>query len=164
MAWPTIICGALLVLIGVVGYGTSEVQPPPMTALIPAFFGAALIACGGLAFNVKFRKHVMHLAAMIGLIGAVGGFMPLIRQVSKTGEFDPTKKSAVAGELMILVCVVFVGMCVNSFIQAKKVRKAKEAMPAPSDFDHQAAPLRGCGHARQLTSSPPPCRRATSTR
>ena len=53
--------------------------------------------------------------------------MPLIRQVSKTGEFDPTKKSAVAGELMILVCVVFVGMCVNSFIQAKKARKAKEA-------------------------------------
>ena len=130
MAWPTIICGALLVLVGIVGYGTSEVQPPPMTALIPAFFGAALIACGGLAFNVKFRKHVMHLAAMIGLVGAVGGFMPLVRQYSKTGEFDPTKKSAVAGELMILVCVVFVGMCVNSFIQAKKARKAKEAASA----------------------------------
>ena len=127
MAWPTIICGALLVLIGIVGYGTAEpnaegkISP---TALIPAFFGAALIACGGLAFNVKFRKHVMHLAAMIGLVGAVGGFMPLIRQINKTGEFDPTKKSAVAGELMILVCVVFVGMCVNSFIQAKKARKA----------------------------------------
>ena len=128
MAWPTIICGALLVLVGIVGYGTSDVQPPPMTALIPAFFGAALIACGGLAFNVKFRKHVMHFAAMVGLLGAVGGFMPLIRQMSKNdGDFDPTKKSAVAGELMILVCVVFVGMCVNSFIQAKKARKAKEA-------------------------------------
>ena len=131
MAWPTIICGALLVLVGIVGYGTSDVQPPPVTALIPAFFGAALIACGGLAFNVKFRKHVMHLAAMIGLLGAVGGFMPLVRQVNKTGEFDPTKKSAVAGELMILVCVVFVGMCVNSFIQARKARKAKEAAGTP---------------------------------
>ena len=132
MAWPTLICGALLVLVGIVGYGTSEVQPPPMTALIPAFFGAALILCGGLAFQAQFRKHVMHAAAMIGLLGAVGGFMPLVRQYSKTGEFDPTKKSAVAGELMILVCVVFVGMCVNSFIQAKKARKAREAAGTPA--------------------------------
>lgn len=132
MAWPTIICGALLVLVGIVGYGTSEVQPPPPTALIPAYLGAALIACGGLAFQVKFRKHVMHLAAMIGLIGAIGGFMPLIRQIKNTGEFDPTKKSAIAGELTILVCVVFVGMCVNSFIQARKARKAKEATETPT--------------------------------
>lgn len=132
MAWPTLICGALLVLVGAVAYGTSEVQPPPMTALIPAFFGAALIACGALAFKDNLRKHVMHLAAMIGLVGALGGFAPLIRQYSKTGDFDPTKKSAVAGELMILVCVVFVGMCVNSFIQAKKARKAKDASDAAS--------------------------------
>ena len=131
MAWPTIICGALLVLVGIVGYGTSEVQPPPPTALIPAFFGAALILCGGLAFNVKFRKHVMHLAAMIGLVGAIGGFMPLIRQMSNPEkEFNPLAKSAVAGELMIAVCVVFVGLCVNSFIQARKARKAAQATTA----------------------------------
>ncbi|MFM8272834.1 MAG: hypothetical protein ACKODX_10935 [Gemmata sp.] len=131
MAWPTLICGALLILIGIIGYGTSEVQPPPTTALIPAFFGAALVICGSLAFNDKLRKHVMHLAAMIGLLGALGGFMPLVRQISKTGEFDPTKRSAISGELMILVCVVFVGMCVNSFIQARKARKAAQSTTAP---------------------------------
>ncbi|HEY1186404.1 MAG TPA: hypothetical protein VGE74_02055 [Gemmata sp.] len=131
MAWPTIICGALLVLIGIMGYGTSELPPEKRpTALIPAAFGTVLVLCGLLAFRDKLRKHVMHLAAMVGLIGAVGGFAPLIRQISKTGEFDPTKKSAIAGELMILVCVVFVGMCVNSFIQARKARKAKEAAEA----------------------------------
>ena len=130
MAWPTLICGALLVLVGIVGYGTAEpnaegkVSP---TALIPAFFGAALIVCGLLAFKDNLRKHVMHLAAMIGLLGALGGFMPIIRQYSKTGSFDPTKPSAIAGELMILVCVVFVGLCVNSFIQARKARKAAGA-------------------------------------
>jgi hypothetical protein len=134
MAWPTLICGALLVLVGIVGYGTAEpnaegkVSP---TALIPAFFGAALIVCGALAFKDNLRKHVMHLAAMVGLVGAIGGFMPLIRQVSKTGEFDPTKPSAIAGELMILICVVFVGLCVNSFIQARKARKASEPTNAP---------------------------------
>jgi uncharacterized membrane protein len=133
MAWPTLICGALLVLDGIVGYGTAtpneegKISP---TALIPAFFGATLVLCGALAFNDKLRKHVMHLAAMVGLVGAIGGFMPLVRQYSKTGDLDLTKPSAVAGELMILVCVVFVGMCVNSFIQAKKARKAREAAGA----------------------------------
>jgi len=130
MAWPTIICGALLVLIGIVGYGTSEVQPPPITALIPAFIGAALVVCGALAFKDNLRKHVMHLAAMIGLFGFLGGFAPLIRQIVKGNDFDPMKKPAIAGELTILVCLVFVGMCVNSFIQAKKARKAKEAAEA----------------------------------
>jgi uncharacterized membrane protein HdeD (DUF308 family) len=132
MAWPTVICGALLVLVGIVGYGTSEVQPPSMTALIPAFFGAALIVCGVLAFSDKLRKHAMHLAAVIGLVGLVGGFMPLIRQISKGDGFDPFKKSAIAGELMILICAVFVGMCVNSFIQARKARKAAETAEAAS--------------------------------
>lgn len=133
MAWPTIICGALLVLVGIVSYGTAtpgddgKVSP---TALIPAFFGAALIVCGLLAFVDSLRKHVMHLAAVIGVVGIVGGFMPLFRQYSKTGEFDPFKKSAVAGELMILVCVVFVGLCVNSFIQARRARTAAGKRPA----------------------------------
>jgi hypothetical protein len=66
----------------------------------------------------------MHLAAMVGLLGAIGGFMPLIRQYNKTGSFDPLKPSAVAGELMILICLVFVGLCVKSFIAARKAREA----------------------------------------
>ncbi len=135
MAWPTMICGALLVLIGIVSYGTAEPKPGQdsvsPTALIPAFFGAALIVCGLLAFKDNLRKHVMHLAAVIGLVGAIGGFAPLIRQMNDPNkEFNPLAKSAVAGELMILVCVVFVGMCVNSFIQARKARQATNAPPA----------------------------------
>lgn len=127
MAIPALITSLLLIVVGVVGYvnGTpgddGKVSP---TALIPAFFGAVIGICGVLALNAKFRKHAMHLAAMVGLLGAVGGFMPLVRQYNKTGSFDPTKPSAISGELMILICLVFVGMCVNSFIQARKARKA----------------------------------------
>jgi len=129
MAWPTILCGTLLVLVGIVSYGTAtpgedgQVSP---TALIPAFFGAALVLLGVLAFRDRLRKHVMHLAAVVGVVGVVGGFMPLVRQYKLTGEFDPLKKSAIAGELMILVCAVFVGLCVNSFVQARRARRAKE--------------------------------------
>ncbi len=73
MAWPTVICGTLLVLIGIVGYGSSEVQPPPKTALIPAAFGVLLVVCGLLAFNAAFRKHAMHLAAVVGLVARSAG-------------------------------------------------------------------------------------------
>jgi hypothetical protein len=127
MAWPTIICGALLVAVGVVGYGTAtpdeegKVSP---TALIPAFVGGSLMGLGSMAFNPKRRKHVMHLAAVLGVVGFVGGFMPLVRQYNKTGAFDPLKPSAISGELMIVICAVFVGLCVNSFVQARKARTA----------------------------------------
>jgi hypothetical protein len=125
MAVPTLITSLLLIVVGVVAYANGtpgddgKVSP---TALIPAFFGAVIGICGMLAFNPKFRKHAMHLAAMVGLLGAIGGFVPLVRQYNKTGSFDPFKPSAVAGELMILICLVFVGLCVKSFIAARKAR------------------------------------------
>lgn len=128
MAVPTLITAVLLIIVGVVGYAGQDPNPETgkvsMTALIPAFIGGVLALCGLLAFNDKLRKHAMHFAAMIGLFGAIGGFMPIMRQISKTGEFDPTKPSAVSGILMILICLAFVGLCVRSFIAARKARQA----------------------------------------
>ena len=83
-----------------------------------------MIVCGVLAFQEKLRKHVMHAAAMVGVIGLLGGFAPLIRQIAKGDGFDPLKRSAIAGELTVLTSAVFVGMCVNSFIQARRAREA----------------------------------------
>ena len=130
MAVPTLITAVLLIVVGVVSYANGtpgddgKVSP---TALIPAFVGGVLAVCGLLAFSDKLRKHAMHLAAVVGLVGAVGGFMPLVRQYNTTGTFDPLKPSAVAGELMILICAVFVGLCVNSFVQARRARAARAA-------------------------------------
>ena len=101
-------------MVGVVSYANGtpgddgKVSP---TALIPAFVGAVLALCGLLAFSDKLRKHAMHFAAIIGLLGAIGGFMPLQRQLKNTGTIDPLKPSAVSGELMILICIVFVALC-----------------------------------------------------
>lgn len=131
MALPTVITGLLLILVGLVGYfgaepnlQTGKVSP---TALIPAAFGITLVILGGLAFSGKLRKHAMHLAALIGVLGVIGGFMPILRQINNTGTFDPFKKSAIAGELMILICAVFVGLCVRSFVLARLSRQTKDA-------------------------------------
>ena len=131
-----LITAILLIVVGVMGYASrtpgedGKVSP---TALIPAFVGAVLAVCGLLAFNDKFRKHrdAFRRGSRPGR-PQLGGFMPLIRQYNKTGSFDPLKPSAAAGELMILICAIFLGLCVSSFIQAKKARKAKEAAGAPT--------------------------------
>ena len=132
MAVPTLISAILLIVVGVVGYAGQDPNPETgkvsPTALIPAMVGGALAICGLLAFSAKARKHAMHVAAIVGILGFVGGFMPLQRQLKNTGTIDPMKPSAVSGELMILICAVFVGLCVNSFIQARKAR-AKQAHP-----------------------------------
>ena len=128
MAWPTILSGALCILIGVLGYlgatpdAEGKISP---TALIPAGIGGVLVLCGLLAFSDKLRKHVMHLAAMVGLFGIVGGFVPLIRQASKGNGIDPTAPAARNGLLMSLVCGVFLVLCVRSFIAARKARQAR---------------------------------------
>lgn len=129
MALPTVITGLLLILVGLVGYFGAEPNPQTgkvsPTALIPAAFGIVLVILGGLAFSDKLRKHAMHLAAVVGVLGVIGGFMPILRQINNTGTFDPFKKSAVAGELMILICAVFVGLCVRSFVLARLSRQAR---------------------------------------
>jgi FtsH-binding integral membrane protein len=130
MAVPTLITAVLLIVIGIVGYSGAEPSPEGKvspTALIPAAVGLILGVCGLLALKDSWRKHAMHFAAIVGLIGMLGGFMPLMRQYSKTGTIDPLKPAAVSGELMALICGVFVILCVKSFIDARKARQAREA-------------------------------------
>jgi uncharacterized membrane protein len=135
MATPTLITGLLLIIVGLIGYLGAEPNPQGKTsptALIPAAFGIALVVLGLLAYSDKLRKHAMHLAALLGLLGVIGGFMPIFRQLSNTGSFDPWKRSAIAGELMILICAVFVGLCIRSFVLARlSPRSADQATALP---------------------------------
>lgn len=122
--------GALLVVLGLVGYFSPETLGDPgdkgtsPTALIPAALGALLILCGVIVTMAPHtRKHVMHVAALIGLIGAAGGFMPLMRS-----KMDFSKASAVAGVMMIVLCCIFLILCVRSFVRARIARV--EGFPA----------------------------------
>jgi ABC-type spermidine/putrescine transport system permease subunit I len=129
MVRNTLLCGLMLVLLG--GFAYMDAPPKddgskPMTALIPAFVGLPLMLCGMLvAAKPNLRKHVMHFAALIGLLGAAGGFMPMYRQMVKDGKpFDITAPSVRTGVMMTAICLLFVGLCVNSFIEARKARQA----------------------------------------
>jgi hypothetical protein len=143
MTNQTLICGIALIVIGAFGYINGQksaeedyakqveaqksdpaVEPKMKdvkTALIPAAFGVLLLLCAVVVIaKPGLRKHVMHLAAVIGVLGFIGGFVPLIR----AGDFDVTKPAVRNGLFMALVCAVFVYFCVQSFIEARKAREA----------------------------------------
>ncbi|MGL6076671.1 MAG: hypothetical protein ACRC8S_21150 [Fimbriiglobus sp.] len=131
MPVKAIICGALLITIGVNAYlngtpnpETGAVSP---TALIPAYFGGALALMGALGFIEGLRKHVMHLAAMVGLFGLLGGFAPIIRALATGKELDFTAPAIRNGLMMTVICAAFVYLCVMSFRDARKAREAKAA-------------------------------------
>jgi cytochrome bd-type quinol oxidase subunit 2 len=136
MWWITILFGVALGAVGGYGYAASESHSP--TALIPAAFGAVLLICGALAASDKMRKHAMHAAAMVGLLGLIGGAvmavpkLPKLLSEGKVTRADGSDATLAVEmqSLMAVLCLVFVGLCVNSFVQARLLRR-KVGQPDP---------------------------------
>lgn len=98
------------------------------TWLIPTGFGVPLIVLGGLASaNTSARKHYMHAAVSIGLIG---GLIALSRGVTSLISLASGKEvNALAAGMvwaMTILCFAFVALCVRSFIEARKAREKSE--------------------------------------
>ncbi|MEJ7701691.1 MAG: hypothetical protein WKF71_18905 [Pyrinomonadaceae bacterium] len=126
MPFTTIVCGALLIILGLGGYGYGMMNDgsASLTALIPALFGIVLIAFGGAAQSMEnLRKHIMHGAVVIGLLGflaTASSFLKIPALLAGTAE----RPVAVVSQLiMSLICLVFVILCVKSFIEARRSRE-----------------------------------------
>ena len=118
----TILFGVLLIATGLAGYfGTGAVEK---TALIPSGFGVVLLVCGLLASNENRRMLAMHIAVLFGLLGAIGVIPTLLKTLLKE---DRSLAALVAKTVTLVLCVVFVGLCVRSFIAARKAREAAAA-------------------------------------
>jgi len=118
----TIICAVLLIVIGVAGYAyglTTEHASP--TALIPAAFGLVLITLGAIALGARegVRKHLMHAAMTVALIGFILVAGRLLMNVA-TISMTPAVLSQIA---MALVCLVLVLMGIKSFADARRNRE-----------------------------------------
>ena len=126
MAPIAMVFGAILIILGVVGYvATDRIS---VTALIPAGFGLALLLLGVLARKENLRKHAMHLAAALGLVGFLGSAsgLPKLMTLLAGGEVE-RPAAAISQSLMAVTCAVFVGLCVKSFIDARRARKRASA-------------------------------------
>ena len=110
--------GRLLVLVGIVGYGYGlYAGHASLTAFIPAVFGIVLMILGHVAVAKEpLRKHLMHAALVVGLLGFI---LPLARLIPRATEM--TLSAAVLSQLaMALLCLVFVVLGIRSFITARR--------------------------------------------
>ena len=119
MAKTTIIVGILLIAVGVASYVASG--GASFTALIPSFIGLPIFALGLVALNEMRRKHAMHGAIVFGLLGFLGS----LRFASKwpallSGQSTEPSSAPWAGLAMAIICLVFIVLCVKSFIAARK--------------------------------------------
>jgi hypothetical protein len=120
----SIVCGVLLAVLGLVFYGVTGFAHP--TALIPVPFGVLLVLLGFVALKENLRKHAMHLAAVVGVLGFLGGaIMGLLGLPALLAGTHPRPLAVVEQLLMALICLVFVGLCVRSFVVARMRRTQK---------------------------------------
>ena len=155
MAKITIVFAILLILLGFVGfYGTpakksesnsanttlsqksdaensttKEKQKRSATAFIPSGFGLLMLVCGVIALKESLRKHAMHGAVLIGLIGFLAGAGRGTMSLGKVVSGDPsmTEPRAIwtlaCVWMMAIICAVFVALCVRSFVKARQNRE-----------------------------------------
>ena len=121
MATTTIGFGVVLIVLGLGGYfGYSMVS---LTALIPAAFGILLVIFGALARDDKRRKMAMHIAVTVGLLGFLGAVPGLLKLPTLlSGGVVARPPAVVAQSIMAALMAVYVGMCVKSFIDARRKR------------------------------------------
>ncbi len=94
--------------------------------LIPSVVGLPLIVLGVIAAkNAGARMHVMHAAVTLALLGGLlalfQGVSQVVRLVFQGKEILPLAAAMIWA--MTILCFVFVGMCVQSFIAARKARE-----------------------------------------
>lgn len=123
MAKFTMIVGVVLVLVSV-GFWFSMGRAE-MAALHPAGLGVLLLIAGALANSENARRRMlwMHIAVTLGLIGLlITGIRVVLEMVHGTTRLHPLAFDERA--LVAVICLVFVALCVRSFIAARRTRIA----------------------------------------
>ena len=122
MSQTAVVFGVLLCLIGVGFYaGTGAAS---VTALIPAFLGLPLVVAGLLARREGLRRHAMHAAALLGTLGILGSLRGVAKLPALLTGGEVARPAAVAAQsITAVLCLVFVALCVRSFVSARRARR-----------------------------------------
>lgn len=125
MAKVTLVFAVLLAVLGVVSYvGTGSQHP---TALIPLWFGLGLGVFGFLAISrsERRRKIFMHINVTIGALGFIGAVASALHNygTARSAGISPDYTALEAQGAMALLMLVYVNLCVRSFIAARRARQ-----------------------------------------
>lgn len=118
MPATTRLVGFILIVVGIVGFVASGADSP--TALIPAVLGAVLVVLGFIANRENARRHAMHAAMLVALLGIVGTAMNLadLPQLF-SGEAD-RPLAVIASAVTAVVLLVYLVIGIRSFIAARQ--------------------------------------------
>jgi hypothetical protein len=120
-----IVFGLLLTALGATAYVKPDTlgggKPYQISALSPAFIGLPILLAGVISLAApNARKHAMHGAAVLGLLGTIGGLIPAVLR-----KFA-IETAVIVGISMTVLSALFLGLCVKSFIDARKAREREE--------------------------------------
>ena len=111
--------GLILIVTGLAGYLVTGAAS--VTALIPAFLGILLLASGIIGRREHLRKHAMHAAAVLALLGFLGslrGVGPFFTLLA--GGTVDLPVAAVTQTITAVASAVFIVFAVRSFIEARR--------------------------------------------
>lgn len=118
----SMVFGGLMIVLGLTGWVATGMQHG--TALIPGGFGLILVLAGALVQSKpEWRKHAMHAAALVALLG-LGGTARSLGKIPALLAGEAERPAAVAAQsVMAVLCLVFLALCVKSFIDARRTQK-----------------------------------------
>lgn len=89
-------------------------------ALLPAYVGVALLALGVLSIAfVGARKHLMHSASLVALLGTLA---PAAALAIRAGQMSPLALTVNLG--MLALCAALLVMQIRFFLKARRTRAA----------------------------------------
>jgi hypothetical protein len=116
----TIALGVVLIVLGLAGYFLTGAVS--LTALIPAAFGLVIAIAGVLARDERKRKHAMHGAVVVALLGFLGSARGLL-QIGALFAGSAARPAAVISQtIMAVLTLGYIVMAVRSFVQARSRR------------------------------------------
>ena len=117
----TIALGVALIIVGLAGYFlTGGVS---LTALIPAAFGVVIAVSGLIARDERKRKHAMHAAVVVALLGFLGSLRGLLQIGNVFDGTAPRPAAIVAQTIMAVLTLGYIAIAVRSFVRARIVNR-----------------------------------------
>ena len=112
MPKPTLVFATLLIALGLGAFLLSGSR----TALLPAYVGVVLAILGGLALVFESgRRHLMHVAAVVALLGALA---PAATLGIRAAQMSPLALTVNIG--MLVLCGGLLALMVQSFVAARR--------------------------------------------
>ncbi|MFK8111742.1 MAG: hypothetical protein AB8B91_06055 [Rubripirellula sp.] len=122
MARVGIIFGLLLCgLTAAAMIGSPQKMP---VQFIPMMLGIPLLFCGVVSLNPHRRKHAMHAAAAVAMLGALAGSIRVLVCLSAMLQGAPVNRFGFRViAVMSALCIIFVTICVVSFVQTRRAER-----------------------------------------